>query len=131
MKESNDFDDNIHYLAITILIIGVVFLIWGPMWFTEAAKSVKYNFTETGQIGATIGGITAPIVGVVTACLMYLAFYAQFKANKKQWKAFLKNQEFSNMNILSKEQEAVAAGLDLPEIKKFVNHFEEIIESYP
>jgi hypothetical protein len=45
------------------------------------------DFTQTGQIGDTIGGITAPMANLLGAILVYLALKAQIEANlilKKQ-----------------------------------------------
>lgn len=92
MGKETFWDKYMNLIAIVILIIGIIFIIWGPVWFTNTANSAKYNFTETGNIGSTIGGITAPIVGIMTALLMYLAFYSQFKANKKQWRIIIDEQ---------------------------------------
>lgn len=64
------------------LIIGVIFVLFTPMLFTS--YNVLFDFTTTGQIGDTIGGITAPIVGFVGAILIYFSFNAQLEANKIQ-----------------------------------------------
>ncbi|VTP95811.1 hypothetical protein [Sphingobacterium daejeonense] len=39
------------------------------------------DFTQTGNIGDTIGGITAPIIGLIGAILVFLALKAQTQAN--------------------------------------------------
>lgn len=43
----------------------------------------KHGFRNTGQIGDTIGGITAPFVGLLSAYLVYISFKAQIAANNK------------------------------------------------
>lgn len=40
------------------------------------------SFQKTGQIGDTIGGVTAPFIGVLSALLVYVSFRAQIKANE-------------------------------------------------
>lgn len=45
-----------------------------------------FDFTETGQIGDTIGGITAPFIAVCSAYITILAFWVQYTYNKKQKK---------------------------------------------
>lgn len=50
-----------------------------PFLFT---RSGYISFAETGQIGDTIGGITAPISSLVGAVLLFLALKGQIAANK-------------------------------------------------
>lgn len=92
MKKRPSYDQWIHIVALLVLLTGSIFVVFAPKWFTGPASTAQFDFTETGNIGATIGGITAPLVGLTTAILMYLAFYAQFKANTKQWEIIEKNE---------------------------------------
>ena len=41
------------------------------------------DFTETGQIGDTIGGIMGPFIAILAALLTFIAFWAQFDANRE------------------------------------------------
>lgn len=41
------------------------------------------DFTETGQIGDTIGGIMGPFIAIIAAFLTFIAFWAQFVANNE------------------------------------------------
>lgn len=41
------------------------------------------DFTETGQIGDTIGGIMGPFVAIAAAGLTFLAFWVQYRANEQ------------------------------------------------
>lgn len=66
-------------LASIFLVIGVIITIVAPWLFT---KPGLINFSDTGQIGDTIGGITAPISSILGAVLVYLALGEQVKANK-------------------------------------------------
>lgn len=72
-----------HYLVLGIGVIGVLF---GPLIFT---RQVPFDwqwldFTETGQIGDTIGGITAPVVGLVSVLLLWWTLREQLRFNTKQ-----------------------------------------------
>ena len=49
-----------------------------PVLFTRSGLS----FSETGDIGDTIGGITAPISSLVGSILVFLALKGQILANK-------------------------------------------------
>lgn len=42
------------------------------------------DFTQTGQIGDTIGGTMGPFVAIVAAILTFVAFWVQYQANIKQ-----------------------------------------------
>jgi hypothetical protein len=66
--------------AILLLIIGVILLIIAPFIITRPISSI--SFGQTGQIGDTIGGITAPISSIIGSALVYLALKAQIDANK-------------------------------------------------
>lgn len=67
------------YLFIFIILIGTICCF--PAWFTE---SDRLDFTNTGQIGDTIGGIMGPFVAIAAAILTFFAFWVQFKANEQQ-----------------------------------------------
>lgn len=70
-----------------ILFIGLTFIIMSPLLFTLPSLTSYYDFSKTGQIGDTIGGITAPIVNFLGAVLVYISFKSQQRANIQQWKA--------------------------------------------
>lgn len=72
-------------ILILLLGIGLVFL--SLYLFTRPALFTSLDFTNTGPIGDTIGGITAPIINIVGALLVYVSFQAQLEANKIQTKA--------------------------------------------
>jgi hypothetical protein len=42
------------------------------------------DFIKTGQIGDTIGGTTAPIIGILSIFLLFYTLWEQIKFNKKQ-----------------------------------------------
>ena len=62
-----------------ILIIGILFTIISPFIFTISMGFL--DFSNTGSIGDTIGGITSPTVGLIGAILVYYALKAQIDAN--------------------------------------------------
>ncbi|HQQ30345.1 MAG TPA: hypothetical protein PLG82_08590, partial [Tenuifilaceae bacterium] len=64
------------------LIIGIVFTVFSPWLFTRNLGLI--DFHSTGDIGSTIGGITAPITSLIGALLIYCALDAQKKANNIQ-----------------------------------------------
>lgn len=62
-----------------ILLISIIFTFLAPLLFTLKLNLI--DFTETGQIGDTIGGITAPFINILNAILIYIAFTEQLNAN--------------------------------------------------
>ncbi len=71
-------------------------MVIAPIVLTQPALTYWMDFRQTGQIGDTIGGITAPIVNLIGAVLIYFSFKEQIKANNNQWLAF----EHDKMNSL-------------------------------
>ena len=71
------------------------------------------DFTNTGQIGDTIGGITAPIIGLISIGLLYITFKEQREFNKKQVEFnkeetdFKKSQEQFNQQQVELNQKQV------------------------
>ena len=63
---------------ILLVIIAIILLC---LIFTFICKKL---FKCTGQIGDTIGGITAPIIGLISIWLLYITFREQRRFNKKQ-----------------------------------------------
>lgn len=41
-----------------------------------------FDFTNNAPLGDTLGGLTAPIIGVISAMLIYFSFRAQINANR-------------------------------------------------
>ena len=69
------------------LILGLILILFSSLIiFTRPALWEFFDFSKTGQIGDTIGGITAPIINIVGAILIYISFKAQINANKIQFK---------------------------------------------
>lgn len=52
--------------------------------FTLPAFSDKLNLTDKGIIGDAIGGITAPVLGIITSVFLYLTLTKQTEANESQ-----------------------------------------------
>jgi hypothetical protein len=73
-------------LEITILIISgliILFSFIAPSIFVNNSTE-GLNFTKSGQIGDTIGGIMNPFIALAGVLLTFLAFFIQYRANKLQ-----------------------------------------------
>jgi hypothetical protein len=71
--------NNLLKIALRVLVLGMIGMLIAPFLFTRKGY---ISFAETGQIGDTIGGITAPITSLVGSVLVFLALRAQVLANK-------------------------------------------------
>jgi len=84
-------------LATVTLLVGIILLIVIPFIFTREAIFKALDFSQTGQIGDTIGGLTAPFMSLIGSGLVYLSFRMQTKMNQIQFSAiqtqFLKSEE--------------------------------------
>lgn len=76
-----------------LLWIGIPIVIIAPYILTSSFDFV--NFNQTGVIGDTIGGLTAPFIGLIGAILVFLALKAQIHANILVQKQ-IENQENEN-----------------------------------
>lgn len=65
-----------------LLLIGGLIILIMPFILTGEYFHERFNFSETGQIGDTIGGITAPFMNLIGAFLVFYALQAQVKANE-------------------------------------------------
>lgn len=69
---------------LTISFVIILFSFISPFIFTLPASFESLDFTKTGPIGDTIGGIINPFIALAGVLLTFLAFYMQIKANQIQ-----------------------------------------------
>lgn len=62
-------------ITVFLAICSLPILLTQPGWI---------DFTQTGQIGDTIGGTMGPFIAIVAALLTFIAFWVQYVANVKQ-----------------------------------------------
>jgi len=93
-------------VAVIIILIIAPSLFTGSQinWLSNCIIFRNLDFSKTGQIGETIGGITAPFIGVLSIILLYMTLYEQRKINKEQIK-FNQRQIDFNKEQIKKEQE--------------------------
>ena len=68
------FDSTFRFL---IILFGIFILIICsfPIIFTAPTSCSRLDFTETGQIGDTFGGIIGPFIAIGAALLTFIAFW--------------------------------------------------------
>lgn len=84
--------DNVKHARALLIFFLIVLLL--PVLLTKLPGYI-FDFSETGQIGDTIGGITAPFVGLIAGYLTFLAFHEQYKSNSEAHKD-IKREQFEN-----------------------------------
>lgn len=62
---------------------AILFTFFAPFIFTLKGPEFL-DFTEKGEIGDTIAGTTAPIIGLVNAILLYFTLREQYRFNEHQ-----------------------------------------------
>ena len=80
MKEEMTFDKSFWksfgwFLLIALVICCLPWLLTRHLWI---------DFSSTGEIGDTIGGIMGPFIAIAAAGLTFIAFWVQYKANIQQ-----------------------------------------------
>ena len=89
--------------------IGVVVLICFLPWVFTCGSFL--NFTGTGQIGDTIGGIMGPFIAIAAAGLTFIAFWVQYKANIQQRHDIAIERFESNLFEMIHVQQEITSGL--------------------
>jgi hypothetical protein len=70
---------------IIVFTLGLIALCFLAVWlFTLPTFFQPFNLTNKSNIGSTIGGITAPVIGIFSAVFLYLALTRQTEANSQQ-----------------------------------------------
>lgn len=104
----------------------LIFSFLAPALFVQESISEKLNFSKSGEIGDTIGGIMNPFVALVGVLLTFLAFYMQIKANQIQKKLFLdgliaEKQKADDFERKDAEYKLNLLKIDLDNILKDIN----------
>lgn len=135
-KKSNDSDWT-RLSVLCIIIAGILLLFSGiaPILFTNSSS--RLDFTETGQIGDTIGGIMNPFIAIGGVIMTFLAFYMQIRANKIQREQFQKTLNrssidekidcFYKLNLLKLDIEQIQKDIEsrVYNTKEFIQQEEE------
>jgi len=113
--------------------VGVIAALVLVYVFTINTSWPSFDYTNTGQIGDTIGGISSPFIGVAAAVLTFLAFYMQFKANEMLSNQFNLqkiddeiNKHESNINFLIKQNRSIIESMSVNESIRGTRCFESM-----
>lgn len=113
------------YLFVFIILIGIICCF--PAFFT---KSGELDFSNTGEIGDTIGGIMGPFVAIAAAILTFLAFWIQFKANEQQRMDIARERFENHFNILLGIYKDATNNINIPSVGKNKEAFHFLYYEY-
>lgn len=98
------FTSHLKTLAITTLTTGILVLLLTYI-FVQPAFAPSWDYTKTGSIGDTFGGIAGTIVAFIAAFLAFWAMWAQYEANESLAKGNdlqqLRNSISEHISLLS------------------------------
>ena len=123
MKTKSSDSDWTKLSVLCIIIAGILLLFSSiaPILFTNSSS--RWDFSDTGQIGDTIGGIMNPFIAIGGVIMTFLAFYMQIRANKLQREQFQKTLNKNNID------EKIDCFCKLNLLKLDIEHIEKDIES--
>lgn len=90
-ERKKDYQTSLTPLVIASLALAALLFVlapFAPLIFTNSATLKYIDFTNTGQIGDTIGGLMSPFINLSAVIVTGLAFYMQYRANKLQVQIF-------------------------------------------
>ena len=116
-------------IAVTLAIIGCS----APILFTRTKLFDCLDFSNTGQVGDTIGGTMTPIVSLAAVILTYLAFRKQVEANKIQTEQFndtLKQKETDDKKQLWNSLELISLDVEfaIQDMEGRIKHFNDYLK---
>jgi|JI10StandDraft_1071094.scaffolds.fasta_scaffold62095_3 uncharacterized membrane protein len=108
---------NLGSIAITFVVIAVLWVLFGPLLLTKTGICLA-DFSggtgNTGVVGDTIGGITSPVIGLISITLLFLALIKQIESNDRQRESNDRQREsneitvtVTNFNIIGDEINSV------------------------
>lgn len=115
-------------IAVVLAIIGCA----APIIFTRTKLFECLDFSNTGQVGDTIGGTMTPIVSLAAVILTYLAFRKQVEANKIQTEQFnetLKQKKIDEEKQLWNSLELISLDVDfaIQDMKERIKYFDDYL----
>lgn len=130
-KEKNEISLNdkvINFVSNNIVWIFLVFIVIVINLPNLFARLSLFPFIKPdgkglapNEIGDAIGGMTAPIIGLFSAFLVYIAFRAQIKANEELQKFNERQVGFNELNELKIIEESLTEDLNNLHLSYIIN----------
>ena len=127
-KEQKE-EQKILWIAGALAIFGC----FAPVIFTRTKLFEWLDFSNTGEIGDTIGGTMTPIVSLAAVILTYLAFLKQVEANKIQTEQFnktLQQKETDDKKQLKNSLELMSLDVDfaIQDMEERIKNFDDYLK---
>jgi hypothetical protein len=120
---------------VILLFLGIILVFLSIYVFTRPAIWSNFDFSNTGQIGDTIGGISAPVINLIGALLIYFSFKEQFEANRIQRESLdneiLRNRESKEFDLLFslfKEIKNEVENFEFYETQRYVDRISDNVQ---
>lgn len=99
----------VKYWFLIVVSLIVVFFAPSVLCMNSWCNFFFFN-QDTGAVGDTIGGTTAPIVGLISIFLLIWTLIEQKKSNDKQIR-FMQDERFENtlFNLLNEQREITSS----------------------
>lgn len=108
----------VYFLYATAIILVLPFVL-ANKWFYIV------DFSQSGQVGDTIGGVMGPFIALIAAILTFMAFWIQYRANEKQNAIAKKQLDIAQRQMdMAEEQERKYA------IERFENTLNQMLNVY-
>lgn len=117
MKQDSTFDISI-WKSFSWFLLIVLVICCLPWAFT---REWLVDFSDTGEIGDTIGGIMGPFIAIAAAGLTFIAFWVQYKANIQQRHDIAIERFESNLFEMIHIQQEIINGLKIEDVGSLQN----------
>lgn len=91
-----------------LIILCIILVVISPALFSLPALCSFFDFSNTGEVGSTIGGITQPFIGVLSILLLYITLTEQIKINKENQQFNIKNRDNNDLQIIMSLQDKIS-----------------------
>ena len=108
----------VYFLYATAIILVLPFILTNK-WFHIV------DFSQSGQVGDTIGGVMGPFIALIAAFLTFMAFWIQYRANEKQ-NAIAKKQ----LDIAKRQMDMAVEQEQKYAIERFENTLNQMLDVY-
>lgn len=143
-KKKKSREKCIFVLSFIVVILAIVLCIILPSKFSYSAYYDSFDLSteETARIGDSIGGMTAPIVGIGCALLTFFSFWIQYNFNRIQYNSIERERFENNLYEMLSIHESIINSLKLeiqsisdlsipPKIYEGRDVFKALYEIYP
>ncbi|WNH10546.1 hypothetical protein [Thalassobellus suaedae] len=124
MKNEESLEKSIYQLGVKMSLLFITLAIIGFLILLLPLLVEKYNYSNLGSLGDTVGGFLNPLIAISAALLTFLAFYIQYQANTQVQNQF-SQQQFDDLSNFEYSKLKERIHLIIKEIDNFSVAFHE------